>query len=304
MAYTPERNQIFETVRYAAEVTPGTAVTVDHNLQSINVQPSNKTSISKFRPAGSKVDTVLALGREWTEFKIDCKPTYEEILMVFDSLIAKNTGGVITMKTTEPNTPATYSFEVGTGSNAVKFASGIIASADLKWTPDELTLTGDGFGQKMTSCTATAVAGTPAITPIQAGQVTIKVDGVTLTRCFEAELNVGRNWQMVNPINANGTGFTAISELAPEMTFSVTVEADAQGMGFLDTLRNDNATRLFEIEATDGVNTFTVELGGKVSETKDYGTVDGVTTVGFVFSVVMEDTLSSPIRVTVSQVAP
>lgn len=298
------RNAIFETVRYGVETTPGSAVTVTSNLQTISIQPTNKTAISKFRPAGSKVDTVLALGREWTEFSLESTPCYEEVGLIFDSLIAKNSGGVTTMKTTEPNSPATYTFEVGTGSNCVKFGYGLIHSATLKWTPDEIKITGEGFGQKMTSTTATSISETADMTPIQAGQVVISVDGTELKGAngtvFEAELTINKNWEMVKGIDNAGTGFKTNSELGPEMTFTLTLEADASGLGFLNTLRDDNATRLFAITATDGTNTFKVELGGKVAETRDYGETDGVTTIGYVFSVVTEESLGSPIKITVS----
>lgn len=153
--------------------------------------------------------------------------------------------------------------------------------------------------------TATAVAvtlligeiQTVALVPIVPTQVSVYLDdtsgglGTTkLTRAISAEFSLGNRFAGVWVLDAANTSFVNHIETEPDLTLSMTLQADTQGMALLDTLR-DGDTKFIRIEAigvADGIEAtfeyeFRLDLAGKVADTGGFSDADGVYAVEFTF---------------------
>lgn len=135
------------------------------------------------------------------------------------------------------------------------------------------------------------------LVPIIPTQVSVYMDddfgdlGTTkLTRAINAEFSLGNRFAGVWVLDADNPSFVNHIESEPDLTLSLTLQADSQGMALLDTLRNGD-TKFLRIEAIgvpDGIETgyeyeFRLDLAGKVSDTGGFSDADGVYAVEFTF---------------------
>lgn len=148
-----------------------------------------------------------------------------------------------------------------------------------------------------------------ALQPVLPTEVSVFLDtsGATLgntklTRAFTAEWNIGNRFGPLWPLDAANSSFATTIETAPEATLSLTVAADAAGMGPLTAMRA-GTTRFIRIEAVGPIIAgsfpwrLTVDMCGLVSEVGEFSDEDGVYAVQWTFAAAFDATWGCALQV-------
>lgn len=271
----PERSDLQETTLIGVEAVNGTAVAATRRLAAASIDLSISTEADEFRPSGSKFATIVTQLKEWTEGDLEGRMTYDE--MVY--LLSANVGTAVVAATTpaggflwtfSPNVNAadavkSLTVENGAQTGAVRaHRAPYVLVTELGWKIERdgaPELSGSVMGQRLEdgitpTAGATVVTGGPV--PLQVGTVCVFMDTVAptaaamatkLTRVRSVEFTYGDRFNPVWVLDCTVTGWVAHVEAEPSAEFTVTMEADAQGMGLLPLLRSGD-TRYFRVEAT------------------------------------------------------
>ena len=296
-----ERTTAFQSAAYGVESTPGSSATISTRLVGLSIKPQVKVETHKYTPQGSLWPTIMPLGKDYTEAKLDGEPVYEELGFLFGSALCAGSGGTYNPNSSGPNTPSTYTVQVGSTGRAEKFSYGVVTGFGLKWTRSSIDISGDMIGSKLTTSTTFTTGSAPAtITPMTPNDVTVTYAGSGLTRCFEVDLNVSGRWKPVWVIDSSQNSFVAIAEAVPEGTIKIKTEADAQGFTFLDNLRANNTTETLIISCVNGSKSCTITAAVKVSDVESFEDEDGVYAVGYTLAIVYDSSLSYSIKAEVA----
>lgn len=257
----PERAAIFQGVQLGVEgaSTPGTAVAATTKLLSIGLDPDPQANIDTFKPTGSKYLGVAALGQELSAFRLGGRPVFDELQYVLSSVLTR---GAITNPatpvtplarywtytslTSAPDDPASYTVEQGAAAatDGDRYPGVYITEAGLTFTRQSVELSGSGIGQNMTNpftMTTAGITSKPQV-PIIPGKTDVYLDttsaglGATkLLRCFRAEWRLGGRYTPVWPLNSANASWERVAEGDPDMTLTVRVVSDTQGMALYNT---------------------------------------------------------------------
>lgn len=153
------------------------------------------------------------------------------------------------------------------------------------------------------NATASATGVTIVIGPIQTiplipivpTQVSVFMDttfsglGTTkLTRCISAEFTLGSRFAGVWVLDAAQPSFVNHIETEPDLSLTLMLQADTQGMALLDDMR-DGDTKFIRIQAIGPVietgfnHSFTLDIAVKVADTGGFSDQDGVYAIEFSF---------------------
>src|SRR5687767_9677588 len=223
----PELATVAQTVQIGKETTPGTGVAAGKLLQYVGFDLDPQIDMVSFRPMGSKVNSAVLPGKDYTNFAISGVGSYSEIVYVLNSLLKDVTPS--TVDTTgkswlyEPaarteDTKARYTIEQGSATRAGKVTYGTVTGAEITFNrTDGVAISGSGWAQQyQDNITLTA---TPAVieeAPILPTHLNVYVNdtfgaiGTTkLTRDFNAVWRcndvVGQVW----PINSANASFAS-----------------------------------------------------------------------------------------------
>lgn len=296
-----DRASIFQTVQIGLETTSGTSVAANKKLQSMAIEPGPRAEIKSYRAMGSKFPSLAALGKEWTEASVGGGITYTEIIYPLSSVLKAVTPTGTTAKTwtfspatSAADTVKTFTVEQGSSERAHKFTYGLFTSLGMKFSRDGSDLSGDMMGSALTDgITLTSSPTSIALLPVLPTQVSVYLadsaaglDGATaLTRAISAEWNISDRFGPVWVLNGSTT-WAAFVETEPKLEVKLMVEADAEGMGLLTTMRS-GATKFVRIEAIGaviaGADTYqlTVDTACKVTDVDPFSDEDGVFAIGW-----------------------
>lgn len=318
-----ERTTITELIQLAPEVTFGTSLASTRKLASLGIDLSPEFESTRIRPMGYKVDTIVAPLREWASGDISGYPTYNEIMVIFNSLLKKvapvTTTGISTWTwdwsptsvetidsfTIEQGDPATRAHKV-TGAVVTDFNMGFSRTGD----PD---LGGTVMAQAfLDGITPTAALTAPIPIPILPGQIDLLADatyagiGVTkLTRAFSAGVSIGGMWGNIWPLNTSLSSYAVNVQNAPDNTFEVVLEADATGNQWFTQMRA-GAQVWLEMRATGPtiaggtpatVHSLKVQFCGVIDGPPKFGDEGGVKTTTWPFRNVVDGTSGKAIRI-------
>lgn len=300
-----ERSSLNQNIQIGVEAIPGTAVAATKRLQSIGIEPSPSVEMSPFRPIGSKFNALSTLGKEWVEASISGRGTYTEIQYVLSSVM---TTAVATSPTTgvqkwtftpsnrSDDTPKTFTVEHGSGVRADRFTYGLVTEFGMTFNRDTIEITGSMMGRALEDGITMTSAGitSPPLVPILPTQVSVYLDddyadlGTTkLTRLISGEVSLGSRYGPVWVVDAANPSFVNHVETEPDLTSTLLVQADTQGMGLLNTLRQGD-TKFLRIEAIGGEigstgenYQFTWDQAIKISDTGGFSDSDGVYAIEF-----------------------
>jgi hypothetical protein len=300
-----ERSSLNQNVQIGVEAVPGTAVAATKRLQSIGIEPSISVEMSAFRPIGSKFSALSTLGKEWVEASLSGRGTYTEIVYALSSVmntpvITATAGGnskwVFTPSNRDDDTPKTFTVEHGSGVRADRFSYGLITEFGLTFNRDAIELSGSMLGRALEDGITMTDAGvtSPPLVPILPTQVTAYLDdapedlGTTkLTRLISGEFSLGSRFGPVWIVDAANPSFVNHIETEPDLSNTLLVQADTQGMGLLNTLRNGD-TKFLRIEAIGGQigataenYQFTLDMAIKINDTGGFSDADGVYAIEF-----------------------
>lgn len=276
----------FQLLQMGTEITPGTKVAATKIIGSFGITPTIKAEVKKYTAQGQIVPTAYVLGKDYTEGKIDGFPAYNEIDLLLASVINKVADGHYILKADTPSDPQTYSIEKGpAGDSGELFQYGVIAGLSLKGNREEVTLSGDMFGNKTLRGAITDSLTRVDPIPVSPDDVTITVGGTTV-ECFNWELNINGRWKAVWVVDASQNSYVAIVEAAePEINVKIDVESNAAGYTHLDRLRAGNALTAAVISCSTTIGATTYNLGftinTKVAEVTEFKDEDGVYAMGY-----------------------
>jgi hypothetical protein len=271
-----EKAAIFQRIQLAKETTLGTAVTATKRLGSISVAPNPQVAINVPDIEGAKFPYTAQLGREWSEFRIGGNPVYDELHYLFNSVFGDVTpttpgtpGGALArvwdygVTTAAADTPATYTLEQGAigGTDGMRYAGAAVTEVGLAITREGIELSGSGLAQAMTSPFTPTTAGVTELPqiPITPNSVDVFWDttsaglGTTkLLRLFRVELRLASRWSGIWPINSANASWEKLVEGRPEMSATIRVVTDTQGMSFYNTYMKQGTTGFLRVQALGG----------------------------------------------------
>ena len=303
-----ERSSLNQVIQLGMESTPGTPVAATKRLQSIGLSPSPKVEMDKFRPAGQKFQALTTLGKEWTEAPIAGRGSYTEIVYALSSVcgaaaITTPVGATnarqwaFSPNNVTDDVPKTFTVEHGSSVRADRFSYGLITELGMKFDRQSIEVSGSMIGRALEDAFTLTSSGvtSPDLVPIIPTQVTVYIDSTSaglgttkLTRALSADFNLGSRFAPVWVLDAANPSFVNHVETEPDLTCNITMEADAQGMGFLAGLRTGD-TSFIRIEAVGAeVETgfdykFTLDMAANVADTGGFSDADGVYAVEFNF---------------------
>lgn len=313
----PERAVITQGVQLGVESTPGTAVPANKYLNSLDIDPEIHVDITKFQPTGQKFSSIVVPNKEWVEAPIKGVASYSEVIYIQNGLLSASApvvNGATTAytTTTKPagrtgDTVKTFSIEQGDANRAQKFAYGVISEGTWTFSRSAASFEGKMFGQAITDgITLTASPTGIEEKPVIPNQVDVFIDptsgaiGTTkFLRVLETKIHVTNRFGPLWVLNSALGSFASHVELDPDVTCELMVEADAQGMGLLTTLRGAT-TQYIRVKATSpdlagtGFNySLIFDMAAKVSAVSAYSDQDGVYAITWTNEIVYDPNWNS-----------
>lgn len=317
-----ERSTISQVVQIGVESTSGTSVAASKRLQSLSIEPSINASVNRFRPQGSKYETVAALGKELVGAQVSGIATYDEIIYPLSSILTTGVhttlpgGGdewVFTPEVFDEDTPKTFTVEYGSSVRAHKFTYGMFTEFGIDINRDTVNLSGAMMGRRITDgITLTASPTSIPLVPMLPNTFDVYVDD---THAGIGTTKLGRlltcNWRMGNRsnplwvIDSSQSSWVAHVETVPSLECSMLMEADAAGMAYLNTLRDGSTifVRITctgpEIPTTTDDYSFTLDMASKIVNTGGFSDQDGVYAIEWTITGTPDDDLGGALQATV-----
>ncbi len=296
----PERATITQGVQLGVETTPGTTVPANKFLNSLDIDPELHFDIQKFQPTGQKFSSIVVPGKEWAEASVKGVVSYSEIIYIMNGLLAaaapvQNGATTAWTTTSKPagraaDTVKTFTIEQGDANRAQRFSYAVFSEGVFTFNRASTDFTGKIFGQAIADAvTLTASPTGIEEKPVIPNQVDVFIDSTSagigttkMLRVLEAKISITNRFGPLWVLNSALGSFAAHVELDPVVSVDLQVEADAQGMALLSTLRA-GTTQYLRVKATSpdlagvGFNYSVVfDIACKVSGVSTYSDQEGV----------------------------
>lgn len=288
---------IYQLCQIGPETTPGTEVNAGKVLSSLQIAPSIKVDIQKYRPTGYKYPTLTALNKEWIEAGISGPINYEELPYLLCSALKNVTPtGAGTAKawsvapaTSAADTAKTYTVEQGDATRAHLFTYGIVKDLGLTFSRSGCEVRGMMLGQALQDgITLTASPAQIALEPLLPTQVTAKLASTqaglagasALTRLFKIDWDIKDRFGPIFPLTGSAD-WAAHVEIEPNLEIKFLMAADSSGMAQLTNLRA-NSIRWLRVAAQgsliSGVDYYTFQLDQpfKITDVSEFRDEEGV----------------------------
>lgn len=259
-----ENASINKVIQFGLETVAGTAVAAPKLMTALSVELGPEIEVSRYRPSGGKFETTASLDREWIGADLSGPITYTEIIYPLASVLVKPTPtGAGTAKTwvfkplhTAADTIATYTVERGGAVSAVEFSYGLVTELSLEFSTSGNELSGAMIGKAMTTgITMTAGPTSIALIPVEMKHLSVKLadTAATLTAAPKLGRVVGASWSIANRFGPvwvlnESTSWAAHVELPIELECTLRMQADAEGIALLTTMRA-GSTKFMRIDA-------------------------------------------------------
>lgn len=309
-----ERATILQGIQLGVEVTPGTAVAANKKLQATSISTGIKAEIKKFRPTGSKFNTISALGKEWVEGDISGVLSYTDWVYLAASGLQytapdqqESTAAYLWENTpghSSVDTVKTFTIEEGGSVRAHKFAYGLVSNLGYTINRDEATVKGKIIGQTLSD--AITMTSTPTeipIVPVLPTDISVYMDtlysdiGETkLLRVLKIEFDTGDRFGTVWPIDGALASFAAHVETEPTAEFKLLLAADSVGMGLLTSMRA-GTKKFFRVEGVGATieDTYTYkwthDICATVTDVAPFSDEDGVYAIEWTFTATYDSDL-------------
>lgn len=316
-----ERASVTQHIQIGVETTPGTSVAATKQLRSLGFAPTPKMTIQQFRPPGQKFISLAVEGEEWIEAAMTGSAVYDELIYPLSSCLGAAT--VMTLGTS-PNfyyqwifgpsatNPENFkSFTVQHGDPIVRadqFSFGLVTDVQFSMDRTKFDVTGTMLGQSLTDNIAfTSNPTLLPLVPIVPATVSIFADttasgiGVTqLSRVLTFDWHITNKYGPIWTLDATKSSFAGTVDLVPTLTATILMEADANGMQFLNTVRAGSTmyVRIKSAGPTIGLSSgsyaFQMDLPVKVINTQGFSDSNGVYAIQWEFACVFDNTFGIP----------
>ena len=266
-----ERASVFESVNIGVEAvgTPGVEVDANRKMEAWSIVPSRAGAIDPFRPDGTKFISLVTVGKEHTEAKIEGILDYANLVYLLAGLVQyaglpADNGGTpnaytwtFVPDTDGPDTVKTYTVEKGSSVRAHQFEYGQVTGLEFSFNANDsaIGLSGDMIGNELRdgitlTTTPTLIEAVPVLPEHCAVKLAATQAGLAgaaeLTRLLNLNWHYTGKYGLLNNISTEDS-FVATVELPGELGGTFMVEADTTGMGFLTQAR---AGTLYWIDIT------------------------------------------------------
>lgn len=268
-----ERATVFEGAQIGVETSPGSGGTANLIMEAFGLTPSKQGKVDVFRPEGMKFGTIASVGKMHAEWKVDGVLDYVNVLYLLRGLMQMTAnpaqqGGTtaylytFTSKTSDADNCKTFRIERGSSVAAARYLYGVITGLGFAFgaTDSTVKLSGTAISQKGTRgiTLATPTSGVAAV-PALPGQFIMKyattkaglAGASALTRLLNLEWGLTNKASPVFNIAADAS-YVAHVETPPDLTASITVEADTAGEA-IEALAEEATPLWIEMTATGGV---------------------------------------------------
>jgi len=305
----PRRATIHQVVQIGVEATPGTtpAGGADKRLLATSFEIQPTLEITPFRPRGFKFPTLAALGKEWAGGSISGQAAYNDLTYLLAGLIATPTPaqqGATTayLSSFEPDTDGpdavtTFYVQEGGSVRAHSINYAMVNQLGLTFNRDNVEVSGELIGRSFTDYIS--LTGSPsdiAEKPILPAHVSVYVDdsaaalGTTqLTHVLSAEFTLGNRFTPMWTLNRSEPSWADYVEGEPELSLTLTMEADGDGMDLLSNAQ-DGDEKFIRIEAQGDLIEDTyhykllIDMCGRISDFGGFSDEDGVYAVQWPFA--------------------
>lgn len=316
-----ERSTLTQLVQLGMESSPGTAVAATKRLMATAFEFGPSVDVQTWRGSGYKYPSVTGLQKEWTEGTFSGPITYTELVYFLCGLVKNVTPSGATLAktwtfspaTTSEDTVKTFTIEQGSAVRAAQIAYGLITGLTLSFGDGGAELSGDFIGQAMTDGHTMTSSGVTevALVPVTRIQTGIKLADTSaglagasyLTRPLSAEWSLTNRFAPIWALNQS-TSFPVHIETEPSLEVKLLLQADATGMGLLDTMRA-NSTKFMRIEAIGAViesavtYQLTIDTAFRVTDVSELRDEDGVFAIEWTGVGVHDATFTKAFNITV-----
>ncbi|NMC54970.1 MAG: hypothetical protein GYA48_15190 [Chloroflexi bacterium] len=320
-----ERSSIFQTVQIGVEVNHGVAVPANRKLQSVGLSTAMKTDIKKFRPAGSKFPTITALGKEWVEHSLSGQLTYTEILYLFASIFGLDAGQptdnldgsytwLFSPNANQADNFVTFTIEQGGSVRSQRSTYGLVKDLTLNFSRDEATVEGGALAQALED--NVVMTGAPSaidLVPVLPTHICIYLSDTfagldaadPLQRVLSCSYSMADRFGAIWPMNRNLNSFGAVVETEPKPQLKLKMEADAEGMALLNSMRS-GSTKFLRIEAVGdeiavGVPyELIIDTAVQVEEPGEFEDADGLYAIEWTFTAIQDSAWNKATQLSVT----
>ncbi len=302
----PARAQVYEIAQWGVESSPGTHVAANRKLDALSVAIRSAPNIGTFRPEGSKFNTAALVGKESSTLSIEGVACYRALAYLLSGVLNYPTpsqqGGTIAYKwafqpaTSAADTVKAYTIEKGSSVRAERVDYGLISGVSLSFNAkdDRVAVSAEGIAtERVDDITLTATPTVRQVIPITPLQVTIKLADAQANLAGASALTkvVSWNWSISGKVApaffaGSAASYAGYVENAPDMSGSLTLEADATAMAMLPIARAGtrywmNVKFVGPLIAGSYYNTFDLTMPFYFGDVGELGDSDGLVAVTF-----------------------
>jgi len=283
-----ERASVVEAVQVGLEATLGTLVAANKRLSATTIRLNPMAETDEFAPEGQKDVTLVTEVAEWSEAAIEGRLTYDEFAYLLSahygvatSRAITDAGGVAvtgafgyewTATQSTLDVPKTLTIERGSAYRAFRAGGGVVK--DLGYTLGRRggapAITGALIGQRIEDGVTLTAAPTQVVaTPVQSPQIDIYLNATAATvgttkLARSSKVEWARTGKFADYwiLDSAKPSWVDAVEAKPDASLTLTVQADASGMGLLTNLRA-GSTVFIRVEAK-GPQLATTAAGWKI----------------------------------------
>jgi hypothetical protein len=190
---TLERSSVFEAAQIGPELlsAPGVAVSASKRLQALGLALKPKIEVERYRPFGSKYDTLLIPGKDWTTVDVTGRLDYSNVIYPLASVV--NSPEVTTVGTNgrkwsfvsqgyAPDVPQTYTVDAGSALRAQRATNVIFTDFSMAFRRASVELSGTAIGKLFTDgvdMTGNAIYTLSIVGTVSGGTYTLTYSGQT-----------------------------------------------------------------------------------------------------------------------------
>ncbi len=297
-----DRASVTQALYLAAESAPGDGTQPDTIVNSFDITPGAHIDFQRHRPTGQKLESIIVPGKEWTEFDLTGLAMYSELHYLLACMFGPNQvsqpsgGGAaktwkFILSARQPDEVLTLSWVSGDENIHEAFSYGLLTELNLNMSRDGIEIAGAGIGRELTADNSIPHAPSSLEeVPVIPKEISVYLDTAygslgsnKLERALMLNQRIGNRHNPVWVLDADNPSFVAHVELAPEFTYELTVEADTDGMGILDSARQGDTLYLrttaespVDIPTTGTPYSYQCDAAVKVAEVNKFEDKDGV----------------------------
>jgi hypothetical protein len=309
-----DRASVTQALYLAAETSPGDGTQPDTIVNSFSLTPGAHIDFQKHTPTGQKLGSIVVPGKEWTEFDVTGLAMYSELHYLLACMFGPNqvsqpgvAGAVATWKfilsARQPDEVLTLSWVSGDENIHEAFNYAFLTDLALNMSRDGIEITGAGIGRELTALNTIphAPSSLPEA-PIIPKEISVYLDdtygaigSTKLTRALMLNQVISNRQGPIWVLDAAEPSYVGTVELAPAVTYDLTVEANTDGMGILDHAREGDtlymkttATSPTDVPTSATAYSYEAKSACKVSAVNKFEDKDGVYAIQYTLDVVYD----------------